>query len=170
MEEVWKNVDNYENYQVSNLGRVKRITGNKERILKNYLNTKGYAYVVFFKNNKRKNIYIHRLVAQAFIPNSDNLPIINHKDENKTNNHVENLEWCSYKYNTNYGSCIEKITRKQNKKVYQYTLNGEFIREWKSAKDAEKQFGRSHHIGEVCHGKRKTAYGYKWRYEKILGV
>ena len=108
MNEVWKNIDGYEGkYQISNLGRVKslqRWSGtkyyNREQILNNYVNKKnGYVYVYLTKNNKSKNIRLHKIVADAFIPNPNNLPQINHKDGNKQNNCFENLEWCSCSYN-----------------------------------------------------------------------
>ena len=104
MNEVWKNIDGYEGkYQISNLGRVKslqRWSGtkyyNREQILNNYVNKKnGYVYVYLTKNNKSKNIRLHKIVANAFILNPNNLPQINHKDGNKQNNYFENLEWCS---------------------------------------------------------------------------
>ena len=105
MNEIWKDIVGYEGlYQVSNLGNVKRINFfKKERFVIPCSNGSGYLYVSLSKNNKRKNFYIHRLVATAFIENHDNLPVINHKDENRSNNSVDNLEWCTQKYNCNYG-------------------------------------------------------------------
>lgn len=111
MNEIWKDIDGYEGkYQISNLGRVKslqRWSGtkfyNREYILNNYVNKKnGYVYVYLTKNNKSKNIRLHRLVAQAFIPNPNNYLYINHKDCDRTNNNVENLEWCTASYNVKY--------------------------------------------------------------------
>lgn len=116
MEEFWKDIKGYEGfYQVSNLGRVKSLAkyqkGNggsifwrKETILKPANSGRGYLMVVLIKNKKRKSYILHRLVADAFIPNPYNLPQVNHKDENKTNNVVSNLEWCDNKYNSNYGT------------------------------------------------------------------
>ena len=112
MEEIWKDIKGYEGlYQVSNLGRVKSFnymnTG-KEKIKTPTLQKKytmkqgGYLQTTLYKNNKSKTVLVHRLVAEAFIPNPDNLPQVNHKDYNKTNNCVENLEWCSAKYNSNH--------------------------------------------------------------------
>lgn len=114
-QEVWKDIPDYKNlYQISNFGRVKslerliyRKNGNyivKEKILKNKTNTKGYLSISMCKNGKVKYVMIHRLVAQAFIPNPNNFPCINHKDENKQNNCVENLEWCTYSYNNTYNN------------------------------------------------------------------
>lgn len=102
MNEIWKSID--DRYSVSNLGRVKSNYANKERILKPYKNRRGYLMVDLRYQNTRKTMQVHRLVAIAFIPNPDNLPEVNHKDEDKTNNRVENLEWCTTEYNCNYGT------------------------------------------------------------------
>lgn len=118
MEEIYKDIKGYEGlYQVSNYGRVKslnyRRTG-KERLLKQILHTNGYFYVRLYKSNKWFSI--HRLVAETFIPNPENLPCVNHKDEVKTNNHVDNLEWCTNEYNLNFGSRNERISETLSKK------------------------------------------------------
>ena len=106
MEEVWKKIPNYENYDVSNLGKIRN---SKTSILrKTSIFRTGYEMVVLFKNGKRKNCSVHRLVAEAFIPNPNNLPEVNHKDEIKTNNFVDNLEWCTRIYNENYGTGIKR--------------------------------------------------------------
>lgn len=112
MDEVWVDVTGYEGlYQVSNLGRVKSFGATsrqgwqlKERILKQTVEPKGYAKVGIRKDGKLKTVRVHRLVAEAFIPNPYEFPEVNHKDENKANNRVENLEWCSSKYNCRYGT------------------------------------------------------------------
>ena len=168
MSEVWKDINGYkELYQVSNWGRVKSLKFGKERILKPGINGKGYFQVQLWKNNNSKNYVVHRLVAQAFIPNPDNLPCINHRDECKTNNNVENLEWCSYQYNINYGTCIQRKTEKQSKTVYQYSMDGEFVKEWKSLMEIERSMEFSAgSISQCCNGKLNTAYGYVWRYKK----
>lgn len=173
MEEIWKDIEGYENYQVSNYGRVKSLKFGKERIKNPKKINGGYFQIGLNKNGKTKGHLIHRLVAEAFIPNPDNLPIINHKDEDKTNNHVENLEWCSYKYNSNYGSCQQRRAdrlrdinnTKSSKTVYQYSLEDEFIKKWPSTMEIERQLGFSHNkISRCCLGGRPTAYGFKWRY------
>ena len=121
MQEIWKDIIGYEGfYQISNLGRVKslaRVCGTSakkytcvERILKPR-NVCDYNSVMLYRNGKNKQFKCSRLVAQAFIPNPENLPIVNHKDENKRNDCVDNLEWCTIKYNTNYGSAIDKIRK-----------------------------------------------------------
>lgn len=102
MNEIWKQID--DRYSVSNFGRIKSNYANKEKILKPYKNHRGYLMVDLRHPNTRKTMQVHRLVAIAFIPNPNNLPEVNHKDEDKTNNHVDNLEWCTTEYNCNYGT------------------------------------------------------------------
>lgn len=166
--EEWREVQGYEGlYQISNLGRVKR--GN--RIKNNTVTPLNYQRTRLCKDGKVKNYFIHRLVAQAFIPNPNNYPIVNHKDENPSNNSVDNLEWCTVKYNTNYGTGIERralLQRNQKataKKVLQLSLNGEIIKEWPSTKEIERELKYCNpSISACCLGKYKTAYGYKWQY------
>lgn len=159
-------------YEVSNLGRVKsldyRRTG-KERILKPGRHSKKsgntYYQVHLYKGGKMNVKLVHRLVAEAFIPNPDNLPEVNHKDENKFNNCVENLEWCTAKYNVNYGTARERMKEKRYKPVYQYSIDGELIKEWTSTMDVQRQTGYAcSNICNCCRGKLKQAYGYKWSY------
>lgn len=130
MTEIWKDIAGYEGlYQVSNLGSVKSIDRKvfgkehlfvqfkKGKIKKAHLSGKGYLKVVLYKENKPKRCYVHRLVAETFLNNPNNLPQVNHKDENKLNNNVSNLEWCTNKYNCNYGTKNERMinTRLKNK-------------------------------------------------------
>ena len=114
----------------------------------------GYLYVYLSKNNKLKKHYIHRLVAMAYIPNPENLPEVDHKDNNKTNNCVNNLQWLSHKDNTRK-SC--------NKAILQFTLYGEFVREWPSATDVGREVRTN--IVQCLRGKNKSALGYKWFYK-----
>lgn len=167
MKEIWKDIKDYEGYyQISNLSRVKSIKFGKERILKPVTNSSGYLQVTLCKNNIKKQYLVHRLVAEAFLDNPDNLPQVNHKDENPLNNVVSNLEWCDRKYNINYGTGIERRSKKKSKTVLQYTLDGVFVREWESAKQAEKEGGFDNgHIISVCGGKRNSHKGYIWRYK-----
>ena len=167
--EVWKDVKDYEgHYQVSDKGRVRSLKFGKERILKPRRDGWGYLQVNFCKNGEQKKFKVHRLVAQTFILNPNNLTEVNHRDEDKTNNKVENLEWCSSKYNSNYGTRTqrqsEKMTNgKLSKPVLQYTLDGEFLKEWKSTHDVERNLGYAHtNISACCLGKYKYAYGFVW--------
>lgn len=197
MEEEWRDIAGYEGlYKVSNLGRVKSLgNGNsnnsnncKERILKAGKNSRGYLQVHLCKNGKYKTYKIHRLVAIVFIPNPNNLPQVNHKDENKENNYVENLEWCDRKYNVNYGTRNKRVTEKlrgrkhseeHNKKVAEKLTNNPktskpvigiskvsgLITEYPSIMEAERVTGVScGHIVHCCKGNRKSAGGYIWQY------
>lgn len=115
--EIWKDIKNYERfYQISNLGNIKNY---RNKLLQPRINKSGYNRVILHKDKHGKEFLVHRLVAEAFIPNPNNLPCINHKDENKANNCVENLEWCTQKYNSNYGNIRIKQhnTRLKNKKL-----------------------------------------------------
>lgn len=110
--EQWRPIEGYEGlYEVSNLGRVKSLGNDKnrkEKILRPVMTKKGYLQLFLSKEGKAKRFFVHRLVAQAFIPNPEGLPQINHKDENPSNNRVENIEWCDCKYNINYGTHKER--------------------------------------------------------------
>ena len=152
--EEFRDIPGYEGmYEVSNLGRVRR----DGRILKPSKNKKGYLLVSLFKNGTKKNARIHRLVAQSFIPNPQNLPQINHKDEDKTNNAVENLEWCDSKYNNNYSL---------SKPVLQYSKEGNFIKEWPSMMKVERELGiHNSSISMCCLEKLKSAGGFIWKYK-----
>ena len=135
--EIWKDVKGYEGkYMVSNLGRFKslnyRRTG-KEKILEGYPDKDGYLFVQLWKDGKGKNCRINRLVAQAFLENPQNLPEVNHKDEDKTNNRVENLEWCTTQYNIKYGTGIKRRAEK---------LKGRKLSEEHKKKVAEKLRGK----------------------------
>lgn len=178
MDEIWKDIVDYENlYQGSNLGRVRSVdrwvkdtNGSlrfyRGRILKPVINGRGYLQVCLCKNGKVKKFTVHRLVAEAFLPNPDNLPEVNHKDENKLNNVVSNLEWCNSKYNNTYGTRIERVALKKKKTVLQYTLDGAFVREWASAKQAEREDGfDSTSICSCCKGKLKKHKDFIWKYK-----
>lgn len=116
MEEIWKDIEGYEGlYQVSNLGRVKSLNyakQGKEKILKDRISATGYKRVNLSKSGERKTYYVHRLVAETFIPNPNGYSEVNHKDENKSNNNIDNLEWCTSKYNSNYGTRNERQSEK----------------------------------------------------------
>ena len=167
--EIWKDIEGYEGYyQVSNLGRVKSLYGNG-KILSQSIE-KNYYKVRLCKNGVTKCFSVHRLVAFAFIENTnkENFTMVNHKDENKLNNYVENLEWCDCKYNLNYGTSKEKISKSLSKKVYQYDLNKNFIKEWKSAREIKKELNYDNsHIAKCCNNKIDKAYGFIWSYIKF---
>ena len=166
MKEIWKDIKDYEgHYQVSNLSRVKSIKFGKERILKPVTDRHGYLIVGLWKNNKQKTYKVHRLVAEAFIDNTDNLPQVNHKDENPLNNNVNNLEWCNSKYNCNFGTRIERITKRRSKTVLQYDLEGNFIREWKSTAECGRNGFNQAHVAACCQGKLKKHKDSIWRYK-----
>ena len=180
MQEVWKDIKGYESfYQVSNLGNIKslprqfmRSNGKlqtfESKILKPLVHKNGYCKVELAYKGLHKRYYVHRLVAEAFIPNSDNLPEINHKDENPSNNCVNNLEWCTHKYNSNYGTRPKRIGGKHSKKVIMYDKNNNIIRIFNSVAEASKLTGiHAGSISECCNGKqyRHSAGGYIWRYE-----
>ena len=162
IKEIWKDKKDYKgHYQVSNCGRVKSIKFGKERILKLIPNRYGYLQVTLCKNNIKKVYKVHRLVAEAFIDNPDNLPCVNHKDENKLNNNVDNLEWCTNEYNVNYGTRTERCS----KPVLQYTLDGEFVREWPSIKECDRNGFKQGNVVACCQGKYKTSKGFIWKYK-----
>lgn len=174
--EIWKDVVGYEGYyQVSNLGRVKSLSRHcivgwadfmsKEKILKQSVNNGGYKYVWLHKDGYKKIFKIHRLVAIAFLENPHNYRCINHKDENRQNNVVDNLEWCNHSYNNSYGSRGDKFRKAVGKVVLQYTLDGEFVKEWICMREAQRGTG-IRGIDMVCNGKRKTAGGYIWKYKE----
>ena len=153
-----KDIKNYEGlYAVTSCGKV--WSYKRKRFLKPKANKYGYLFVSLWKDNELKNFYVHRLVAEAYIPNPENLPQINHKDENKANNCLQNLEWCDAKYNANYGTRNEKF----KKPILQFTLDGELIREWPSATDVGREVRCN--IKECLRGRSKSAYGYIWRYK-----
>ena len=167
--EIWKDIDGYEGlYKVSNLGRVKSLNykrTKKEKILKPNITKVNYQQVHLCKNKQIKILYIHRLVAEMFIPNPNNFPIINHKDENPMNNIYSNLEWCDKKYNNNYGKCKDKHAKTVSKPINQYDLQDNFIKQWNSMKEASETLKLSRgNICLCCEGIRNKTGGYRWRY------
>jgi len=190
--EKFKDIINYENsYQISNFGRVKSLDrrinclGENGRIIKgsfikSHKNKPGYFAVMLHKNNKYKHHSIHRLVALAFIPNPESKPVVNHKNGIKTDNSIENLEWCTYSedrkhaYDTGLkkGAMIGKFGKDNpfSKPILQLSLSGELIKEHHGLMEAERETGISHsNISKVCSGAKwcKTAGGYKWEYAPI---
>lgn len=183
--ETWVPVHGFEGlYEVSDLGRVRSLDRlqsrsswrqrefmqhYKGRILKPHYNNMGYATVDLQIHKKVDRRLISRMVAEAFIPNPDNLPCVNHKDQNPANNRVDNLEWCTVQYNVTYANAIELRTIQYSKPVEQLTLEGKHVAFFKSSADAERQsngYFDQVHIRHVCIGykKCKTHKGYLWRY------
>lgn len=175
MKEKWKDIKDFEGlYQVSNYGRVKSLSRKiktikgytitiKGRILKPTIDNTDYYAVSLWKQNIKVRPHIHRLVAEAFIPNLENKPQVNHIDGDKLNNNVRNLEWCTQQENNihayNHG------LNPSRKKVDQYDLNGNYIKTWNSIHDANI-FYNSTHISDCCRGIRNQTKGYIWKYTK----
>lgn len=187
MEEIWKDIKNYEgHYQVSNYGRIKSIDKfvnsglkntkkvlRKGKILKQHKRRNAYLGVGLCNGKSQKSKLVHKLVAETFIENPNNYNCVNHKDENKQNNCVNNLEWCSILYNNTYGNRLKKISKslinnpKISKKVNQYDLNGRFIKQWESTMEVQRKTGiNNSNISACCLNKKhyKTAGGYVWKY------
>ena len=195
--EIWRNAPGHEGYQVSNEGNVKslakdvvykdgRIRHYEEKLLKPVANYKGYLVVNLYKDGKKKLKKIHQLVAQAFIPNPLGLPEVNHKDEDKTNNRVENLEWCTHEYNINYGSRNQrvgeslknsqkakehrsKLSEAQRKPVYQRTLNRILVKIWPSTKECGRNGFSAGAVSDCCNNKymregNNVYKNYIWEY------
>lgn len=192
--EEFRDIQEYEGlYQVSNLGRVKSLKYGKEKILKGGKDKQGYIYVILCKEGKKNNFRVHRLVCETFIPNPNNYQCVNHKDEDKTNNNVNNLEWCNQNYNVNYGTGIQRrvantdwkkkventdykevgrksaeklLNRKdQSKPVLQYTKDNEFVKEWKSTNECERNGFYKSAVSKCCNGKLNSHKGFIWKYK-----
>lgn len=179
--EIWKDIEGTEGkYKVSNKGRIKGENG----MLAQWVNKSGYM-TTHLVNRYGKSTLVHRLVAEAFIPNPNDYPQINHRDECKTNNNVENLEWCDAKYNSNFGTRNERMGQKLkgrrpsentikanvercSRKVSKYTLDGEFIETYPSLAEAERQNEGVYHTNIIrcCNGsgRLKSTGGFKWKY------
>ena len=183
MSEIWKDIAGYEGfYQVSNLGRIRSLDREVRcsnsirfycgRVLSCGMDNHGYMRVILARAGKHKCRQVHRLVAEAFILNPDNLPEVNHKDENPTNNCADNLEWCSKIYNLEYGTGRARSMQAQHRKpVQQFDLCGNLVAEFESVSNAARFIGKPKDaaaITKCCVGKHRTAYGYIWRYKEAL--
>ena len=168
--EQWKAIAGYEGlYEVSDKGRVKSLGNNKfgkEKILKPQKTYDGYLQVDLYKDGKLKHSKVHRLVAEAFIQNPNNLYTVNHKDEVKTNNVASNLEWMSRKDNNNYGTHNKRVAEALSKQVQMFDKStGELLATFPSTNEADRVTGIDHgNISKCCLGKYKSAGGYIWRY------
>ena len=159
--EIWKQYKDT-NYEVSNLGNVRRIGATKNRKIQD--NGKGYKNMILRIDGESKMLYVHRMVAETFIPNPKGLSEVNHKDENKSNNCVSNLEWMSKIDNLHYGTRQERSVSKRSIPVSQYDLQGNLINTYKSAREAGRQTGITQGSISYCvKGKRKIAGGYMWK-------
>ena len=186
--EIWKDVAGYEGfYQVSNKGNVRSVArkdsiGRKcgGRMLKLGYDGKGYRQLSLYKNGKAKTKSVHRIVAEAFIPNPKGFLEINHKDENKSNNEFTNLEWCIHKYNVNYGTRNERMAQAQSKKVRAVNAKTGEVVTFKSTREAERKGYRSSNVSMACRGVYKDNTGkligdghlyrgHKWSYEEVEG-
>lgn len=180
--EIWKDIPGYEGlYQVSNYGRVKSIDRNvnhpkggtrkiKGNIISQHLVGHGYYHIVLSKGGKVTGHLVHRLVAMAFVPNPDNLEQVNHRDENKINNHAENLEWCDCTYNNNYGTVRERHSKACTNhpalsKPVRMIKDGKTIREFESMQEAARITGSKRQgIYACCVGIQKHHNGCQWEY------
>lgn len=161
MNEIWKDIKGYEGiYQISDLGRVLNVK--RGTLRKPSQDKDGYLQLSLSKNGKREYLKVHRLVAQAFINNPSELPFVNHLDENKKNNSVSNLEWCTQEYNNTYGSRAEKLLRK----ICKVDLHSDrIIKTYLSISSAAKEYRiNPSSISHCLSGKRKSCVGYAWRY------
>jgi hypothetical protein len=187
MEEIWKDIEGYEGiYQVSNMGRIKRLARDiiqknpnpscssvcvqhiDEKILKTRPNHGGYHLILLrgADDGIRRGFSVHRLVAKAFIPNPDNMPQVNHKNEMRGDNREENLEWCTLDYNLHYGNCQRRIYEGQHfKPIEQFTKDGTFVAHYDSVSECSLFTGiATGRIAAVCKGQRKSAKGFVFRY------
>lgn len=174
MKEIWKDIPNYEGlYQVSNLGRVKSFRRSTkhywqdEYILKPAHANNGYCQVTLYDNTVRHKFLVHRLVAEAFIPNPDNLPQVNHKDENPLNNAASNLEWCTAEYNNAYGTAKIRAIDTKSKPLEQYTLDMKLIAIYRSTRIAAELLGIHNGTLHDAIRKKRPFNGYYWKYSDI---
>ena len=170
MNEIWKDIQGFEGlYQISNLGRIKsfrqwkRASCPAEFILKNSVASNGYFMVTLYKDTKRKKFLVHRLVADAFIPNPQNLPHINHKDENPLNNSADNLEWCTPQYNNCYGTARFRAMITTGKPLKQCLINGQWLATYATTTVASEITGISKKEISAClRGALQSAGGFVW--------
>lgn len=164
MKEIWKPIKDFESlYEISTKGRVRSLCGRygKNRIVKLGNGSRGYLNVCLCNKGKQTTRNVHRIVAETFLPNPENLPCVNHKDENRKNNNVDNLEWCSYYHNNVYGERLTKSALKQSKPVR--CIETGIIYAGGCAAQRATGIGQSR-ISSCCRGKQKSAGGYHWEF------
>ena len=160
--ETFIKIDGFEKYEVSNLGKVRNIKSG--RILKPRIDKDGYLKHQLYVRDKKKYLFLHRIIATAFIDNPEGKPCVNHIDENKANNDLSNLEWCTIRENIIHGTRTKRAAEKHFKKIIQLDLNDNILNEFESMVQAEQETGVSaNNISHCCNGKRKSSGGYKWR-------
>lgn len=182
MEEIWKDIPNYEGlYQASNLGRIRSLL--REWKQKHYSginshykkegkimklrerNGNGYLYVALTKNKKQKKYLVHRIIAKTFLKRKESENYINHLDCNKKNNRIDNLEWCTQSHNIKYAYDNKTKIPPHMRKIKRMDLNNNYIDEFISIQEAGRQTKiKASNIGKCCRGKRNHAGGYKWQY------
>lgn len=174
MQEIWKDIEGYEGlYKISNLGKIMSFLDNPrnkqkgQHLLNPSILNNGYEHVTLYRSpTDRKKFLVHVLVAKTFLPNPNNYPCVNHKDEVKTNNCADNLEWCTYGYNNSYGTARIRIREATSKRVSQYTMNGEWLATYFNAETAAKLIKgiTAASIRNCCNGRTNYSKGYIWKY------
>ena len=172
MEELWKDIPEFEGlYQISNTGKVKSYRKSKKYkcpdnfILKNTLANNGYVQVTLYSETKRVKKLVHRLVAEAFVPNPNSYSSVNHIDENVLNNSAENLEWCTVQYNNSYGTARTRMAITRGRMIDQFLSNGQFIARYACISIASAISGVSYsRIKHCCKGEGSINSEYYWQY------
>ena len=169
MKEIWKTMKEHSNYEVSDEGQIRN--KKTKRILKPSINNKGYKRIIIYINKKSRCLYVHRIVANNFLENPNNYKEVNHKNENKLDNRLINLEYCDTKYNCNYGTRNKRIIKNKRstfKTIIQKDKNGNIIKKWKDIIEIqEKTKFNKHNIYKCCENKYKYAYNYIWEYADL---
>lgn len=180
MNEIWRTIDDFSDYEISNYGNIRSIDRDyidtwgryyqkKGQMIKQYVQiTKGnykQVMVTLLKDHKPHRLIVARLVAKTFIPNPNNYPQVNHIDENSLNNNVNNLEWCDYKYNINYGTYLERRSKSKSRAIDVYDINNNFIETLPSGVEVSKKYNVSRgSVSSVCNGKRNSVKNYIFKF------
>lgn len=174
MKEIWKDIKGYEGlYKISNTGRVKSFHYNREKILQPLISVRGYYKYTLVKNKTKKQCFMHQLIATAFIPNPNNYPCVNHINGNKKDNRIDNLEWCTIKennqhaYKTGLNKGVRSYDNVCSKTVLQYDMQGNFIKEWGSTMDIQRELNIANScISACCLGQYKQSHNFIWKYKE----